>query len=53
MADLVDIGRLYRWMETQNLESGPIENLKKLTGGTQNINLSNSLCQNAFTLNSA
>jgi aminoglycoside phosphotransferase (APT) family kinase protein len=34
---LVDIPRLKRWMDEQGLESGPIQNPKRLTGGTQNL----------------
>lgn len=34
---LVDLNRLREWMDTRDLESGPIENIKALTGGTQNI----------------
>jgi len=34
---LVDIERLASWMDEQGLESGPIEDPKRLTGGTQNL----------------
>jgi aminoglycoside phosphotransferase (APT) family kinase protein len=33
----VDIERLARWMDTQQLEHGPILDARQLTGGTQNI----------------
>lgn len=34
---LVDIGRLTLWMDRQGLGSGPIEQPRPLTGGTQNL----------------
>jgi len=33
----VDFTRLADWMDTQGLESGPIANAARLTGGTQNV----------------
>ena len=35
--DLVDLGRLASWMDTQGLGEGPISSPVLLTGGTQNI----------------
>ena len=35
--DLVDLKRLADWMDSQNLERGPIEVPMRLTGGTQNL----------------
>ena len=35
--DLVDLGKLAAWMDSQGLGSGPVENDELLGGGTQNI----------------
>jgi aminoglycoside phosphotransferase (APT) family kinase protein len=35
--DLVDLEKLEAWMDTQGLETGPIEDATQLAGGTQNI----------------
>ncbi|KRP76143.1 phosphotransferase family protein [Pseudomonas veronii] len=35
--DLVDLERLADWMDTQDLESGPIKAAVRLAGGTQNL----------------
>lgn len=34
---LVDVQRLAQWMDAQGLEYGPIQDPKRLTGGTQNL----------------
>ncbi len=36
-ADLVDLEKLREWMDAQGLESGALEDVTQLTGGTQNI----------------
>jgi hypothetical protein len=33
----VDLDRLATWMDQQGLSSGPITDVERLTGGTQNI----------------
>ena len=35
--ELVDLDRLTDWMDGEGLGAGPLENVKPLTGGTQNI----------------
>lgn len=35
--DLVDLERLTAWMDDRGIESGPLEDLSQLKGGTQNI----------------
>lgn len=35
--DLLDMARMTAWMDREGLGSGPIEDLERLTGGTQNI----------------
>ncbi|WP_454739212.1 phosphotransferase family protein [Cupriavidus necator] len=34
---LVDLERLMRWMDQHDLGDGPVENVRQLTGGTQNL----------------
>lgn len=48
--DLVDIDRLAGWMDGAGIESGPLENIEQLTGGTQNILLRFTRGGRAFVL---
>ena len=47
---LVDLNRLRDWMDTRELESGPISDVQPLTGGTQNVLLLFSRGQRRFVL---
>ncbi|MEH6757440.1 MAG: phosphotransferase family protein [Parasphingorhabdus sp.] len=48
--NLVDQARLCEWMDKEGLGAGPLENLKRLTGGTQNILLSFSRAGRPYVL---
>ena len=48
--NLVDQARLCEWMDKEGLGTGPLENLKRLAGGTQNILLSFSRAGRSYVL---
>jgi aminoglycoside phosphotransferase (APT) family kinase protein len=48
--ELVDLERLEAWMDERGIESGPLEDLTQLTGGTQNILLKFSRGGRPFVL---
>lgn len=49
-ADLVDLEKLKGWMDEQRIETGPLENLVQLAGGTQNILLKFTRGKREFVL---
>jgi len=46
----VDLAALARWMDAQGLGAGPLENVQRLAGGTQNILLKFSRSGRAYVL---
>lgn len=50
METLVDLAVLANWMDAQGLGAGPIENVQRLAGGTQNILLKFTRAGRAFVL---
>src|SRR3546814_10572531 len=48
--DLVNLEKLTAWMDEEHLESGPLENVTALAGGTQNILLKFNRGARAFVL---
>ena len=50
MDTLVDLAALANWMDAQGLGSGPLEDVQRLAGGTQNILLKFSRAGRSYVL---